>query len=280
MEYSRTQQLQDRNEGSSDPWMGGNDDLTNSKLCYFRIFDLDPENRLCSIKTFGSEPAISNAEFQDVQWLALYSNPEGDEISCIPRIGSVGICAFVGGQPYILGYFNPIIRDDDEKIEDKENEGVNVVGGSAAINKEKINAGDYLFRTVGNCRLVLRAGGEIEIESTKICRRTYFPARNRITEISQNLEVSTDGGYMNWVHIDQDADSDETLCTQLWRDNISSNNVVKDEKGTIDTGSDLIHRYQVSPGSNINEHLTSLDVPVLIRETYNTGKTEFLHKSS
>ncbi len=275
MDYSRPQQLQDLNEGASNPWEGGDDALTNSKLCFFRIFDVDAENRLCSIKTFGSEPAISNAEFLDIQWLGLYSHPEGDEISYIPRLGAYGVCAFVGSRPFIIGYFNPIILDNTEEIEDKEGEGIEPVGGSAATNKEKVNAGDYIFRTFGNCRLILRAGGEIELEATKICRRTYFPARNRITEISQNLEITTDAGYMNWVHVDQDSNSEETLCTHVWKDDVGSTNIIKEERGTVEQDSDLIHRYVISPGANVNEHLSSMSEPVLVRETYNTGKTEF-----
>lgn len=275
MDYSKTQDLMEMNEGTSDPWNGAADKLTNSKLCFFRIYEVNAEQRTCNIKTFGSEPAIANADYMDVQWLALYSDPEGAEMSYVPRMGAYGICAFVGGEPYIMGYFNPIVLDQDEPIEDQENEGVDVVGGSAATNKEKVNPGDYILRTIGRCRIVLRAGGEIELEATKICRRTYFPARNRITEISQNLEVTTDGGSMNWTHIDQDANSEETLCTQIWKDDVESTNVIKDEKGTVSLGTNLIHRFQISAGANVNEHLVALEEPVLIRETYNTGKTEF-----
>lgn len=261
------------NENATDPWEGGHNSLTNSKICYCRIYDVDAESRTCSIKTFGSEDAIANADYMDVQWLAMYSNPEGEEISCVPRLGSYGICVFVGGQPYIIGYFNPIVLDSRDKIVDKEQEGVNVVGGSAATNKEKINSGDFVFRTMGNCRLVLRAGGEIELEATKICRRTYFPARNRITEISQNLEISTDGGFMNWVHVDQNSNGEETLCTQLWRDDVGSTNVVIDEKGTVELGSNVIHRFQIKPGSNVNEAYADIEEPVYLSETQNTGET-------
>lgn len=274
MNYSKTQDLQDMNESASNPWESGNDALTNSKLCFFRIYDVDPEHRTCSIKTFGSEPAISNCDYLNIQWLNFYSSPDGEEISYVPRLGAVGVCAFVGSQPFILGYFTPVTMDNSEEIVDQENEGVTPKGGSASTNKEKINSGDYILRTIGNCRIVLRAGGEVELEATKICRRTYFPARNRITEISQNLEVATDGGYMNWVHVDADANSDETLCTQVWRDTVQSTNIIKDEKGTINIGDDMIHRFSIGPGSNVNEHLTALSTPVFVRETYNTGKTE------
>ena len=250
---------------------------TNGKMCFFRISDVDAENRTCDIKTFGGDRNVSNNDYLDIQWLALVSHPEGDEMSCIPRIDSYGICAFVGNQPFILGYFNPITIDSKEEIVDQENEGVEPLGGSAATSKEKINSGDYILRTVGKCRVVLRAGGEVELESTKICKRTYFPARNRITEISQNLEIATDGGYMNWVHVDQDSNSPETLCTQVWRDTVGSTNVITDERGTVDAESDLIHRYQISPGpvAPENEHLGEAELPVVLREIYNTGKTEY-----
>lgn len=261
---------------ASDPWSGGHNQVTGSKLCYCRIYEVDAENRSCSIKTFGPDDAVANADYKGVQWLSLYSNPEGDEITYVPRPESLAICAFVGGHPYIVGYFSPIALDSNVVIDDQEGEGLdNPVGGSAAINKEKINPGDFLLRTIGRCRLVLRAGGEIEIEATKVCKRTYFPARNRITEICSNLETSTDGGFMNWTHIDQNVNSVETLYTLICKDDVSGTNVVTEERGTVDTASTIVHRYQVRPGGENTLDLSDITNSVIVRETYSDGTIDF-----
>jgi len=273
MDYSRIQDLQDAYP--EDPWSANSTSSTDGQLAFFRIYDVDADHRTCSIKTFGTDSSVSNGNYLGVQWLGFYSNSEGDEISYVPRLDSYGICVFLGGQPYIIGYISPLTMDSSEPIIDLENEGVVSQGSSAAVNKEKINVGDYILRTIGRCRLVLRAGGEIELEATKTCRRTYFPSRNRITEISQNLEIYTDGGSVEWVHLDQDANSEETICTRIWRDTVQSTNIIQDERGTVEKGKDIIHRFQIKGGSNVNEHLSDLDKPTYLREISNTGKTVF-----
>jgi hypothetical protein len=239
-----------------------------------RIYEIFPEKRTCSIKTYGSDPLTSSQDYTDVQWLSPYSSPEGDEVSYVPQLNSQALCVFLMGVPWIIGFFNPITADDDTEIIDQEDEGNEPSGASAAQNKEKVNAGDFIFRTAGKCRFVLRRGGEIEIESTKLCRTTYFPAQNRINELCQNYEFRTDGGTIDWVHIDPQ--SDKTVCNTEWRDDVNRSNTIIDQKGSIEAGSTLIHRFAIGPGvvPTVDGVETEFK-PVFIRETHNDGKTEF-----
>jgi hypothetical protein len=231
-----------------------NDDLLSGKFdnnghfafCY--IYAISPERRSCSIKTFGSDPKTSDQDYTDVQWLSAYSHPDGDEVSLIPRLYSTALCVFFDGQPWIVGFYQPLTLSDQTEIPDPNIEGNEQEGASAAINKEKINAGDFIQRTRANSRIVMRAGGEIEIEATPVCKRTYFPSENRINENSYNYEFRTNGGTIDWIQ--PDPEDTRTECTQLWRDSIEGTNIIIDERGTVEVDTDFIWRYRMGAGSD------------------------------
>jgi hypothetical protein len=179
--------------------------------------------------------------------------------------------------PWILGFFSPMSIDSEDQPEDLEGEGIlpSEVAGGANANKEKINAGDLIWRTIGNCRLVLRAGGEIEIEATKICKRIMLPERNLINEICRNYEFRADGGTIDWV--DHPEIAGKTIFKQVWRNDLKSTNIIEDTRGTVERGSDIIRRYEIKPGRNGPVGGGTIQVPEdspYLCETYNTGKTE------
>lgn len=260
-------------EQGSDFWGGGSTSLRHGQVALFRITDVNDEKRTCTIKTYGASLPVANGDYENVQWLSPYSSILGDEVSFVPEPNAQGVCIFEGNQPWIIGFFNPVTIDPEREIPDQEREGVEPSGASAAANKEKVNVGDFIFRTAGRCRVVLRRGGEIELEATKLCRRTYFPARNLINELSQNYEFRTDGGTIDWIH--PNPQSDKTYFRQEWRDDVSRTNVLVDEKGSIVEGSTLIHRFAITPGNIRNAEVAQQPKPVFLRETFNDGKTQF-----
>lgn len=226
-----------------DTWGSGHTEASNGKIALCRVYAVNAEERSCSIKTYGSDAAVANADFTDVQWLSAYSSPDGDEVSIIPRIGSHGVCCFIDGQPWIVGYFQPITYDAETEIPDPELEGTEAVASSAGMNKEKINSGDFIQRGRAGNRFVIRSGGEIELEATKVCRRTYFPTENKIYELCQNYEFRTDGGTIDWKH--WAPDTDFTKCSQVWRTDVNQTNIIIDEKGTVELDDDTIWRYRM-----------------------------------
>ena len=236
--------------------------VPDGTVAQFRVISVEAEHRTCTIAPIGY------GRVPKVQWLSAYIGKDGDEISYVPSPGSWGLCIYQQGVPWIIGFFNPIVLDSNSTVKDMEGEGdVTPKEGSAGNNKEKINAGDKIMRSLSGARILLRAGGEIELQATKKCQRIYFPNKNRISEISENYEMATAGGYWNWTHVNQNEVSDEVLSVQLWRDDVSGSNVVVEELGYVnDEG--LIHRYAVKPGELSKD-------PVLVRETYNTGRTLF-----
>lgn len=256
-------------------WGSDHSNSVDGRMVFARIYAVDSDKRTCSIKTYGNDPVVSNADYTNAQWLNPYSSPLGDEISFVPEANSQVLVTFCGGIPWIIGFYQPISIDPNTEVSDLEFEGLDPSGGSAAQNKEKINVGDIILRTAGKCRVVLRRGGEIEIEATKLCKRIHFPARNLINELCQNYEFRTDGGSIDWIHPDKD--SDDTVYRAEWRDNISRRNIIFEEKGTVEKNSDIIHRVRIGAGTKPNPLKVAPGTPsfVYFEETHNTGKKQF-----
>jgi hypothetical protein len=236
--------------------------IQDGTVAQFRIISVEAEHRTCTIESIGFGRASG------VQWLSSYIGKDGDEISQVPNAGSWGLCIYQQSVPWIIGFFNPIVVDSNSSVKDMEGEGdVTPVAGSAGNNKEKINAGDKIMRSASGARFVVRAGGEIELESNKMCKRYITPNKNIITDTCSNYEMDTDGGHWYWAHLDKNTPSQEVVSVQVWKDDVSGSNAVVEEIGYVNEEG-IIHRYAVKPGEK------SID-PVLVKETYNTGKTLF-----
>ena len=267
----------DAQEGLRDSWENEASSMTNGRVTLAQIYDVNAEKRTVSIKTFGSDPVVSDGDWTDVQWLDSYSCIDGDEVSFIPRINSLCLVIFADNMPWVIGFVKPMSIDDDDQPEDLEGEGIteNEVSGGANANREKINAGDLIMRTIGNARFVMRAGGEIELESTKVCKRLMLPSRNLFSDICRNYEFRTDGGTIDWI--DHPEDLQKTIFKQLWRDDLKSTNIIEDTRGTVERGTDLIRRYEIKPGLPNNVGGGTVEAPEnspYLWETYNTGKNE------
>ena len=255
---------------NTDFWEGDNLDLTNGRFSFCRIYAVNPESRTCSIKTFGSDYVVADSDHTNVQTLSPYSSPQGEEISFLPEIDSLGVCVFIDGTPWIVGFFNPITLSPDSVIEDLERDGVDPSGGSAAQNKERLNPGDFIVRTRGRCRLVLRRGGEIEIEATKSCKRTYFPNRSLINDICENYEFSSNGGTIEWVDIGVNG---KTRHQQEYRSDINRSYVIQEKKGTVEVGTTLIESYKMGIGTIPDEENEQTIDPIISREIFKDGRT-------
>ena len=254
---------------NSDFWEGDNLNLSNGKFSFCRLYAVNPETRTCSIKTYGSDYAVADADHTGVQWLSPYSSPDGDEISFVPEENSLGLCVFMDGVPWVIGFFNPITLSPDSIIQDLERDGVDPAGGSAAQNKERINPGDFIFRTRGRCRFILRRGGEIEIEATKLCRRTYFPNENLINDLCQNYEFRSNGGTLDWV----DVGNNKTLHAQEFRSDINRTHVIQQSRGTVEPGSLLIEKYEMGEGTIPDEENEGTIRAILSKKLFKDGRS-------
>lgn len=195
-----------------------------------RITRVFPEERLCEVKTFMGTGSTDDNHIPKCQWLALDSHPDGDESSVIPRVGSFGLVFYINTEPFIFGMFAPLTGE-----------------GSAQVGetKEELNEGDRVFTTRGGNKIILRAHGEIQIESTGTCRTIYFPDQNLINTLCRNYEFRTDGGVIDWK---KSPEGNSTFFFQEFRDNINRSNIILEERGSFSNDENLILRSRIGPG--------------------------------
>lgn len=164
------------------PYEGQFDDL-NGKACLGRVVEVNQNTRRCRVKTLGLKGWTDDLDLFDVQWSSSANHPDGDEDTFLPRIGQLAVVLFINSEPYIVGFFQPIQSESQEPRPEKE----------------PLRPGDRIMKTVSGNKFILRSGGSVEIESTKLCRTFWLPTRNRINTVCQNWELEADGGRMFWT---------------------------------------------------------------------------------
>lgn len=182
-------------------------------MCLARIVSVDSAGRRCRVKTMGT-PGVEDLDIPNVRWIQLAWHPEGDEDTFVPRPGCYGIMTFLASEPYILGFF-PLDNSS---------------GGNARANQEKLDPGDRIIKTVAGNKIIVRAGGAIQIESTSQCRTYWLPTQNLINTVCQNFELATSGGYFNWL-LNKDEET-TNLTLRAW-DKLTPENALQLEVGTI-----------------------------------------------
>jgi hypothetical protein len=209
----------------------GNQTRENSSqgICFGRITRVYPETRTCEIKTFFGRGSTDDNHIPHCQWINLDAHPDGDESTVIPRINSYGLVFYIAGEPFVFGMFSPLNGTGSAQIGDV---------------KEPLNEGDRILKTIGQNKVILRAHGEIQIESTQTCRTIYFPDFHLINTLCRNYEFRTDGGTIDW----KNDGADNTLCRTEYRDTLQRANVIIEEKGLVD-GS-IISRIEIGIGGD------------------------------
>ena len=229
---------------------------TQTGLCFGRITRVYPEQRMCEVKTFGADGIHGDNHIGRCQWLSSDANPDGDESTVIPRLNAYCVVGFINGEPFIIGFFKPLNDTGHANITD----GV----------EEEINEGDKSTTTIGGNKVILRASGEIQIESTSTCKTVYFPKGHLINHLCRNYEFATDGGTVEWVQYDSGLNTLETVKRTEIRDDSKRSNIIFTEAGTIIKGNPLIYSRQIGKGV---EGIEIEDV-VHTTEIKNTGETD------
>lgn len=222
----------------------------NYGMSFGRITQVFPEERLCEVKTFMGQGLQDDNAIPKCQWISMDAHPDGDESTSIPRVNSYGLVFFIDGQPFIFGFFSPLTGT-----------------GSASIqtgDKEEINEGDKVIKTVGKNKIILRAHGEVEVHSTDVCRTIYFPDKNIINTLCRNYELRADGGSHDWINIE---DSGNTISSLEYRTDIKRTNVIIEERGYVTE--EVISRTVIGAGT-----ADGVDQPVWSRTILRTGETE------
>lgn len=219
-------------------------------ICFGRIAYVDVTKRLCKVKTFFGPPGLNDLSLNNVQWVNMDGNADGDESGSIPREGAMGMVFFINGEPLIFGYFKPL------KFKDGAVTGKEVV--------TKLVRGDKIISTKSGNRITIRANGLIELQSRETLKTVYFPTDSRILTLCRNYNFECDGGVEAW----EGNRLGQTLYTAEYRQDLARTSIVVEERGN--TGGTTIYRTVIGPGLPA---IKGVPVPVYEYKIDITGKT-------
>lgn len=229
---------------------------TNNVITWGRVTAVFPEKRMVEVKTYGQNSKVNDLHIANCQWLSADAHFEGDESSPIPRVNAYCLVAFVDSTPIILGFFKPLSETGD---------------ASTGKDLEEVNEGDKVFKTVAGNKIILRASGEIQIESTAGCRTVWFPQDDLINTLCQNYEFRADGGTVDWLNTDKK--NKYTYLRKEIRDTTIRTNIILEESGTVDEDDlSVIYKRRFGKGDEFGD----IEAVVHTTTVKNTGETDIL----
>lgn len=119
----------------------------------------------------------------DVPWVSTYLDGDGNGSYYFPEPGGQVLLLTLSDQedsPLVLG-FAP-----------------RSAGSSWRNKRPRMGPGDHGMTTRGGGRLFVRRSGMVEVGSSSLARRFYFPANHLIRDICQRYELYTSVGSMEW----------------------------------------------------------------------------------
>lgn len=144
-----------------------------------RVVAVNPSNYTVDLISDGPN-SVSAA---DVPWMVPYRTSDGGGIDFMPEAGSTCWTLWHESDtlPIIMGFSSQFHRNTNW-----------------AAGRRPMNPGDIMLWTKNDNRIVCRKGGNIEIVSTKECRRYYIFARHAIEETCRSWKMTTRGGELDW----------------------------------------------------------------------------------
>jgi hypothetical protein len=113
-----------------------------------------------------------------------------------------------------------------------------------------LNPGDIHLSTRDGNFVFIRRGGVIQIGATPVCQTIYIPLRNMIQQFSENYDLETVGGQLQWLvdRTDQQADGHRQTHLQLdckeYADDPNDNPLATLKIGSHGDGDDTILTLQ------------------------------------
>lgn len=216
------------------------------------IISVDTDKRFCQVKTFMGGPGFEDLHLPQVQWLSTDSNPEGDESTCIPRVGATGLVFFVEGEAFIWGYF----RATDP-----------TAGAVTGNEPSDLLEGDKVISTVAGNKVVVKSNGVIEIHSRDSLRTIYFPKDGLLSTLCRAYSFESDA-YDVKARL-QNAVLQSTLTAKEYRRDIGRTSIVVEERGYVD--STVVKKVAIGPGI---PGVSGVQIPVFQYTTDITGKVD------
>lgn len=141
--------------------------------------------------------SINGNQYQDIPFLSLYSKPDssGQGMYMMPERDSYALILkiknkFIGAERFCIGFFNPM--GDDGRYDG---------------DREEINQGDFVAKTVFGNKIIGRTDGSITVKASEQSQFTMFPSSgnkedswgydNLLRAIFENVEINTDAGHIH-----------------------------------------------------------------------------------
>lgn len=197
-------------------------------IAFGRITRVYPTEGYVEVKTFGSTGSKGDNHIPKCQWLNLDSKG-GAKSAVIPQEDSYCLVFFIGGEPFVYGFFDPLSADGTQSL-------------TAEEEKLKLTAGDRIIRTSAQNYIIVRTTGVLEFEATPGNFIRMFPQASGILKDllriqNKNFEFSTSGGGVYWREQNKAKD---TLMVSEHRDNLTRTNIIAEKKGKVTE--EIIHQ--------------------------------------
>lgn len=204
------------------PYEGQLDKL-NGRTCLARVVSVDTDNRLLTVNTLGNKMFgtddlyLPNVKIGHIAW-----HPNGTYGVYIPQIGEYVLIMFINSEPISMCSYPLSLTEG---------------GGQLANQTDDLGPGDLGFiglgTAMGGARIIVRAAGTVEIESTKGCRTYWLPINDTINTVCQNYELEPAAGFVHWT-IDS-VNGDAVMDLKAY-DNNQPTAAVHLQVGTADSG--------------------------------------------
>lgn len=215
--------------------------LSPVRIEFGRIINVDYDRRTVDFRSEFSERFS-----YDIPWgYPFFDQIGGSGITFIPEPGQTCFCLFPSDskiKPIILCFLGA----HEE--------------GSYLCGQQKGNPGDILINGRDGNFLAVKRGGIIQIGAKPICQTLYFPIRNIIRHISENHEILTVAGELNFeVLRTEDSSDGKSKCIF----DVSVREFAEDDKdliklsmGALDNNNTFILESRDKSGGNIKVSLT------------------------
>lgn len=156
-------------------------------------------------RTVDFRSEFSERYAYDIPWTSPYFDQIGGSgITFIPEPGMTALCMHISEskrKPVIIAFIGaPESKSDDEDQ-------------SYLCGQQKGNPGDILINGRDGNFLIIKRGGIVQVGSKPICQTLYFPIRNIIQNISENFEIQSFAGELNFeVLRKEDSSEGESKC--------------------------------------------------------------------
>jgi len=220
----------------------------------------------------------SGKQITDLQVMAPYFHyNNGEGFTCVPEVGAICCVCFPSDQdsPFVIGFLGGpelegagVDKYLDEKLTDpgvetstditpgqttssggstEPAETTNPTNASFRGGRPILNPGDMYWQGRDENFVILRRGGVLQIGATNICQRAYIPLLNYIRDFSENYELNTAAGSLNWSVQRQENDPEGNAPTEFV---LTTREFAQDKKASIKLSIGSLEEAEKPPGGD------------------------------